>query len=171
MAQAIIRSFASNAANSKQHLDNLRRKDSLRGAATTEISVRLRNYSASHFEGSALVVEHWASAVASSSSLACLSLHAMWTRLGRLRGYKILSILSAGCDFTTPSGGICAVLVDAGVVCPRARRWLAYPRRACRGRDRSLRGTRRESGGEWRPARSVVGLDARQRHVCQQAAR
>ena len=37
----------------KQHLDNLRRKDSLRGAETTEISVRLRNYSASHFEGSA----------------------------------------------------------------------------------------------------------------------
>ena len=37
----------------EQHLDNLRRKDSLRGAATTEISVRLRNYSASHFEGSA----------------------------------------------------------------------------------------------------------------------
>ena len=37
----------------QQHLDNLRRKDSLRGAATTEISVRLRNYSASHFESSA----------------------------------------------------------------------------------------------------------------------
>ncbi len=39
----------------KQHLDNLRRKDSLRGAETTEISVRLRNYSASHFEGSAII--------------------------------------------------------------------------------------------------------------------
>jgi hypothetical protein len=38
----------------KQHLDNLRRKDSLRGAETAEISVRLGNYSASHFEGSAL---------------------------------------------------------------------------------------------------------------------
>jgi hypothetical protein len=37
----------------KQHLDNLRRKDSLTGAATTEISVRLANDSASHFEGSA----------------------------------------------------------------------------------------------------------------------
>jgi hypothetical protein len=37
----------------KQHLDNLRRKDSLRGAETAEISVRLGNYSASHFEGSA----------------------------------------------------------------------------------------------------------------------
>jgi hypothetical protein len=37
----------------KQYLDNLRRKDSLRGAETTEISVRLGNYSASHFEGSA----------------------------------------------------------------------------------------------------------------------
>jgi len=37
----------------KQHLDNLRRKDSLRGAETTEISVRLKNDSASHFEGSA----------------------------------------------------------------------------------------------------------------------
>jgi hypothetical protein len=37
----------------KQHLDNLRRKDSLRGAETTEISVRLGNYSASRFEGSA----------------------------------------------------------------------------------------------------------------------
>ena len=39
----------------KQHLDNLRRKDSLRGAETTEISVRLGNYSASHFEGSAQI--------------------------------------------------------------------------------------------------------------------
>ena len=37
----------------KQHLDNLRRKDSLSGAATVEISVRLGNYSASHFAGSA----------------------------------------------------------------------------------------------------------------------
>jgi hypothetical protein len=32
----------------------LRRKDSLRGVETAEISVRLGNYSASHFEGSAL---------------------------------------------------------------------------------------------------------------------
>jgi hypothetical protein len=40
-------------AGSQQHLDNLRRKDALRGAATTEISVRLGSYSASHFEGSA----------------------------------------------------------------------------------------------------------------------
>jgi len=44
--------------HSKQHLDSLRRKDSLRGAETigaetTEISVRLENYFASHFEGSA----------------------------------------------------------------------------------------------------------------------
>src|SRR6266566_8445583 len=37
----------------KQHLDNLRRKDALRGAETAEISVRLGNCSASHFEGSA----------------------------------------------------------------------------------------------------------------------
>src|SRR6266699_4563554 len=37
----------------KQHLDSLRRKDSLRGTETTEISVRLENYCASHFEGSA----------------------------------------------------------------------------------------------------------------------
>jgi hypothetical protein len=40
----------------KQHLDSLRRKDSLRGAETTEISVRLGNYSASHFEGSAFTL-------------------------------------------------------------------------------------------------------------------
>ena len=40
----------------KQHLDNLRRKDSLRGAETTEVSVRLGSYSASHFEGSALSI-------------------------------------------------------------------------------------------------------------------
>src|SRR5262245_1105183 len=32
--------------------DNLRRKDSLRGAETAKISVRLGNYAASHFEGS-----------------------------------------------------------------------------------------------------------------------
>src|SRR5437867_4532326 len=37
----------------EQHLDNVRRKDALRGAETAEISVRLGNYSASHFEGSA----------------------------------------------------------------------------------------------------------------------
>jgi len=37
----------------KQHLDNLRRKDSLREAETIDISVHLENYSASHFEGSA----------------------------------------------------------------------------------------------------------------------
>src|SRR6266446_3305421 len=37
----------------KQHLDSLRRKDALRGAETTETSVRLENYFASHFEGSA----------------------------------------------------------------------------------------------------------------------
>jgi hypothetical protein len=37
----------------KQDLDNLRRKDSLRGAETAQISVHLGNYSASHFEGSA----------------------------------------------------------------------------------------------------------------------
>jgi hypothetical protein len=37
----------------KQHLDNLRRKDSLGGAKITEIFVRLGIYSASHFEGSA----------------------------------------------------------------------------------------------------------------------
>src|SRR5262249_1489703 len=32
----------------QQHLDNLRRKDALRGAEAAEISVRLENYSASH---------------------------------------------------------------------------------------------------------------------------
>jgi len=37
----------------EQDLDNLRRKDSLSRAETTEISVRLGNDSASHFEGSA----------------------------------------------------------------------------------------------------------------------
>jgi len=37
----------------EQHLDNLRRKDPLRGAETNEISVRLGNYSTSHFEGPA----------------------------------------------------------------------------------------------------------------------
>ena len=39
----------------QQHLDNMRRKDSLRGAETTAVSVRLGNYSASYFEGSAEV--------------------------------------------------------------------------------------------------------------------
>ena len=37
----------------EQHLDNLRRKDSLTGAETPERAVRLGNYSASHFEGAA----------------------------------------------------------------------------------------------------------------------
>jgi hypothetical protein len=40
----------------KQYLDSLRRKDSLRGAETAGISVRLEYYSASHFEGSAYPV-------------------------------------------------------------------------------------------------------------------
>jgi hypothetical protein len=40
----------------KQYLDSLTRKDSLRGAETTEISVPLGNYSASHFDGSAVRV-------------------------------------------------------------------------------------------------------------------
>ena len=39
--------------DTQQHLANLRRKDALREAETAEISVRLGNYSASHFEGSA----------------------------------------------------------------------------------------------------------------------
>ena len=39
---------------SQQHLDNLRRKDSLRGTEIADLSVRLGNYSASHFEGSAV---------------------------------------------------------------------------------------------------------------------
>ena len=42
----------------EQYLDSLRRKDSLKGAGTTEICVRLENYSASHFEGSANMGHH-----------------------------------------------------------------------------------------------------------------
>jgi len=38
----------------QHHLDNMRRKDSLRGTETTAVSVRLGNYSASYFEGSAI---------------------------------------------------------------------------------------------------------------------
>src|SRR3989442_10557985 len=45
--------FVARPHKSKQHLDSLRRKDSLRGAETTEISVRLENYFASHFDCSA----------------------------------------------------------------------------------------------------------------------
>jgi hypothetical protein len=52
------------------------------------------------------VVDYWASAVESSSALDFLSLHAVWALLGRLTDYKIMSILSVGCDFTTKSGGI-----------------------------------------------------------------
>ena len=48
-----IKSRGEEKKDEEQHLDNLRRKDSLRGAETTEVSVRLGNYSASHFEGSA----------------------------------------------------------------------------------------------------------------------
>src|SRR5262245_32564112 len=44
--------LANQGAHGRQHLDNLRRKDSLSGAETAQISVRLGNYSASHFEGS-----------------------------------------------------------------------------------------------------------------------
>jgi hypothetical protein len=40
------------------------------------------------------VVNHWLSAVESSSPLDFLSLHAMWTLFGRLIGHKIMSIIS-----------------------------------------------------------------------------
>jgi len=53
-----------------------------------------------------LVVDHWTSAVESSSPLDFLSLHATWTPSGRLISYKIMSIISASCDFTIKSGGI-----------------------------------------------------------------
>src|SRR6266446_7419693 len=53
-----------------------------------------------------LVVDHWTSAVESSSPLDFLSLHVMWTPFGRLRSYQIMSTISVGCDFTTQSGGI-----------------------------------------------------------------
>src|SRR5207253_9048475 len=53
-----------------------------------------------------LVVDHWTSAVESSSPLDFLTLHAMWTPFGRLIWYKIMSIISVGCDFTTKSEGI-----------------------------------------------------------------
>src|SRR5712691_13466600 len=55
-----------------------------------------------------LVVDHWTSAVEGSSHLDFLSLHAMWTTFGGLISYKIMSIISVGCDFTTQSGGIWA---------------------------------------------------------------
>jgi hypothetical protein len=48
-----------NNAGYEQHLDNLRQKDALTGAETTDISVRLGNYSASHFEGSAYDLTGW----------------------------------------------------------------------------------------------------------------
>src|SRR5438132_4297052 len=35
-----------------------------------------------------------------------LSLHAMWTPVGSLISYKVMSTISVGCDFTTKSGGI-----------------------------------------------------------------
>src|SRR4029453_12804527 len=53
------------------------------------------------------VVDHWTSAVDSSSPLDFLSIHAMWIPCGRLRSYKIMSIIPGGYNFTTPSGGIC----------------------------------------------------------------
>jgi hypothetical protein len=53
-----------------------------------------------------LVVDQWTSAVESSSPLDFLSLHTMRTPFGCLISYRIMSILSVGCDFTTQSGGI-----------------------------------------------------------------
>ena len=58
-----------------------------------------------------LVVDHETSAVESSSSLDFLTLHALWIPCGRLIGYKIMSIISVGCDFTTKSGGIWFFLI------------------------------------------------------------
>jgi hypothetical protein len=53
-----------------------------------------------------LVVDHLTSAVESSSPLDVLSLHVMWTPCRRLISYKVMSVISVGCDFTTKSGGI-----------------------------------------------------------------
>src|SRR6266852_3891865 len=53
-----------------------------------------------------LVVDHWPPAVESSLPLDFPSVHAMWTLFGHLIGYKIMSIISESCDFTTKSGGI-----------------------------------------------------------------
>jgi hypothetical protein len=53
-----------------------------------------------------LVVDHWTSGVESSSPLDFLLLHAVWAPFGRLMSHKIMSIISASCDFTTKSGGI-----------------------------------------------------------------
>jgi hypothetical protein len=53
-----------------------------------------------------LVVNHWNSAVESSSHLDFLLLHAIWTLFGLLISYKITSIVSIPCDFTTKSGGV-----------------------------------------------------------------
>jgi len=55
----------------------------------------------------------------------------MWTPCGRLIHYKIMSIISAGCDFTTPSGGIGNFFAGVRVV---TQERLACPRRPRRGR-------------------------------------
>src|SRR5215470_14247535 len=54
-----------------------------------------------------LVVDHWTSDVESNSPLDFLLLHALWTPFGRLMSYKIISIISVACDFTTKFDGMC----------------------------------------------------------------
>src|SRR5712675_2324186 len=69
-------------------------------------SMLLTVQSGLHHIPSNLVVDHWTSAVESSSPLDFLSLYAMWTPFGRLINYKIMSTISVACDFTTKSGRI-----------------------------------------------------------------
>src|SRR6266446_298726 len=89
------------------HLAEWSAKLSSKGSERTCIRSGLTTFLPCTFTAhSDLVVDHWTSAVESSSPLDVLSLHAMWTPCGRLICYKIMSIISVGCDFTTKSGGI-----------------------------------------------------------------
>src|SRR6266481_1991173 len=70
-----------------------------------------------------LVVDHWTSAVESSSPLDFLSLYAIWTPFGRLINYKIMSTISVACDFTTKSGGIWTPRLRTRTVSRRPHEW------------------------------------------------
>src|SRR5215813_15131652 len=54
-----------------------------------------------------LVVVHGTSDGESNAPLDFLWRHARWTPFGCLISCKIMSIISAACDFTTKSNGIC----------------------------------------------------------------
>src|SRR5215470_17399308 len=66
-----------------------------------------------------LVVAYWPSEVESTAPLDFLLRHGLWTPFGCPMSCKIRSIISAACDFTTKSDGICNFVLPHASLCQR----------------------------------------------------